>query len=44
VEVRVAGRALGVALPGGVVAAENVESHRVVRGRLAAPGVIEVLQ
>ena len=44
VEVRVAGRALGMVLPGGVVAAENVESHRVVRGRLAAPGVIEVLQ
>ncbi len=44
VEVRVAGRALGMVLPGGVVAAENVESHRVVRGRLASPGVIEVLQ
>jgi flagellar basal body P-ring formation protein FlgA len=44
VEVRVAGRALGMVLPGGVVAAENIESHRVVRGRLAAPGVIEVLQ
>lgn len=44
VEVRVSGRALGLALPGGVVAAENVETHRVVRGRLSAPGVIEVLQ
>jgi len=44
VEVRVSGRALGLALPGGVVAAENVETHRVVRGRLTGPGVIEVLQ
>jgi flagella basal body P-ring formation protein FlgA len=44
VEVRVSGRALGLALPGGVVAAENVETPRVVRGRLSAPGVIEVLQ
>jgi len=25
-----------------VVTAENVESHRVVRGRLVEPGVVEV--
>ena len=44
VEVRVSWRALGLALPGGVVAAENIETHRIVRGRLSSPGVIEVLQ
>jgi len=42
IEVRVSGRALGASGPGGVVTAENVESHRVVRGRLVEPGVVEV--
>ena len=44
VEVRVAGRALGPAGAGGVVSAENVESRRVVRGRVTAPGVVEVVR
>lgn len=44
VEVRVGGRALGSARPGGLVRAENVESRRIVRGRLAGPGIVEVLQ
>lgn len=43
-EVRMAGRALGTTRQGGLVSAENVDSHRVVRGRLSAPGVVEVLQ
>jgi flagella basal body P-ring formation protein FlgA len=42
VEVRVAGRALGPARAGGTVSAENVESRRVVRGRLIEPGVVEI--
>lgn len=42
VEVRVAGRALGPAGAGGTVSAENVESRRIVRGRLTAPGVVEI--
>ena len=44
IEVRTAGRALGTTHQGGTVSAENVDSHRVVRGRLSAPGVVEVLQ
>ena len=44
IEVRMAGRALGTTHQGGTVSAENVESHRVVRGKLSAPGVVEVLQ
>lgn len=44
VEVRMAGRALGAAGAGGRVSAENVESRRIVRGRLTAPGVVEILQ
>jgi flagella basal body P-ring formation protein FlgA len=44
IEVRMAGRALGGAGPGRAVNAENVESRRVVRGRLTAPGVVEVIQ
>ena len=44
IEVRMAGRALGTTGQGGTVSAENVDSHRVVRGRLSAPGVVEVLQ
>lgn len=42
IEVRMAGRALGTATIGGTVTVENVESHQIVRGRLAAPGVVEV--
>lgn len=42
VEVRMAGRALGPAGAGGIVSAENVESRRIVRGRITAPGVVEV--
>jgi len=44
VEVRVGGRALGRAMAGGVVTAQNAESQQVVRGRLVAPGVVEVLR
>lgn len=44
VEVRMAGRALGAAGAGGRVSAENIESRRIVRGRLTAPGVVEILQ
>lgn len=44
VEVRMAGRALGPAGPGGIVSAENVDSRRVVRGRMSAPGVIEIVR
>lgn len=44
IEVRMAGRALGAAGAGGVVSAENVESRRIVRGRLTAPGVVEVVR
>ncbi|MFD0739014.1 flagellar basal body P-ring formation chaperone FlgA [Lysobacter koreensis] len=43
VEVRMQGRALGPARPGGVVAVENTNSRRVLRGRVAAQGVVEVL-
>lgn len=42
VEVRVAGRALGRAAPGGAVAVENIGSGRVIRGRLVEEGVVEV--
>jgi flagella basal body P-ring formation protein FlgA len=44
VEVRMAGRALGAAGAGGRVSAENIESRRIVRGRLTAPGIVEILQ
>ncbi|MFC0677102.1 flagellar basal body P-ring formation chaperone FlgA [Lysobacter korlensis] len=44
VEVRMAGRALGPAGAGGTVSAENVESRRIVRGRLSAPGVVEIVR
>lgn len=44
IEVRGSGRALGNAVAGAVVAVENVESRRIVRGRLVADGVVEVLQ
>lgn len=43
VEVRVQGRALGPAQAGGRVAVENIASRRVLRGRVAAQGVVEVL-
>lgn len=42
IEVRMAGRALGPAHAGGVVTVENSSSHRVLRGRMIAEGVIEV--
>jgi flagella basal body P-ring formation protein FlgA len=44
IEVRMGGRALGGAVAGAVVAVENLESRRIVRGRLVAYGVVEVLQ
>ncbi|HEY4560699.1 MAG TPA: flagella basal body P-ring formation protein FlgA, partial [Lysobacter sp.] len=44
IEVRMGGRALGNAVPGAVVAVENLASRRIVRGRLVADGVVEVLQ
>jgi flagella basal body P-ring formation protein FlgA len=44
IEVRVGGRALGNAVSGNVVAVENLASRRIVRGRLVAEGVVEVLQ
>jgi flagella basal body P-ring formation protein FlgA len=44
IEVRVGGRALGAALPGAVVAVENLTSRRIVRGRVVGEGVVEVLQ
>ncbi|HVI60439.1 MAG TPA: flagellar basal body P-ring formation chaperone FlgA [Luteimonas sp.] len=43
VEVRMPGRALGAARAGGVVAVENPSSHRLLRGRLVAEGVVELL-
>ena len=44
IEVRMGGRALGSALAGAVVAVENTATRRIVRGRLVADGVVEVLQ
>ena len=44
IEVRVAGRALGRASPGGAVSVENVESRRIIRGRLVGDGIVEVLR
>ena len=43
VEVRMPGRALGPARAGGMVAVENMSSHRVLRGRVAEEGVVELL-
>lgn len=43
VEVRMPGRALGPAQVGGQVAVQNSASNRVLRGRLAAEGVVELL-
>lgn len=44
IEVRTGGRALGAAVGGAIVAVENLESKRIVRGRLVGDGVVEVLQ
>lgn len=44
IEVRVGGRAMGAALPGAIVAVENLASRRIVRGRVLGDGVVEVLQ
>lgn len=41
-EVRMAGRVLGAAPIGGTVSVENTGSRRIIRGRVAAPGVVEV--
>lgn len=43
VEVRVPGRALGPAQAGGRIGVENASSRRVLRGRLVAEGVVELL-
>lgn len=43
IEVRMAGRALGRAAPGGTVAVENVASRRIIRGRLLGDGLVEVV-
>lgn len=44
IEVRMAGRALGRAAPGGAVSVENLGSRRIVRGRLIGDGMVEVGQ
>ena len=44
IEVRMQGRSLGRAAPGDTVAVENTGSRRIVRGRLVADGVVEVLR
>lgn len=44
IEVRVAGRALGRASPGGAVSVENIQSRRIIRGRLVGDGIVEVLR
>jgi len=41
-EVRMGGRALGQARVGGTLNVENDSSHRIIRGRLAADGTVEV--
>lgn len=43
VEVRMRGRAMGPARAGGLVRVENISSHRILRGRMAGDGVVEVL-
>lgn len=43
VEVRAAGRALGRASPGGAVSVENLQSRRIIRGRLIGEGLVEVV-
>lgn len=42
-EVRMGGRALGQARAGGILNVENDSSHRIIRGRLAADGTVEVI-
>ncbi len=42
-EVRMGGKALGPATSGGILNVENDSSHRVIRGRLAADGTVEVV-
>lgn len=42
-EVRMGGRALGPAVAGATVNVENESSHRIVRGRLAPDGTVEVV-
>lgn len=42
-EVRMGGRALGQARAGGIVNVENDSSHRIIRGRLAPDGTVEVI-
>lgn len=43
VEVRMQGRAMGPAQAGGVIVVENTSSHRMLRGRVVADGVVEVV-
>jgi len=43
VEVRMQGRALGPDRAGGLVSVENLSSHKVLRGRVTSPGVVEVI-
>lgn len=43
VEVRMQGRALGLERAGGLVTVENLTSHRVVRGKVMGPGLVEVV-
>ncbi|MEN1941523.1 flagellar basal body P-ring formation chaperone FlgA [Luteimonas sp. MJ246] len=43
VEVRMPGRALGPAQAGGRIGVENVSSRRVLRGRVVAEGIVELL-
>lgn len=43
VEVRMPGRALGPAQAGGRIGVENTSSRRVLRGRLVAEGIVELL-
>lgn len=42
-EVRMGGKALGQARAGGILNVENDSSHRIIRGRLAADGTVEVV-
>lgn len=43
VEVRMQGRALGPAQAGGQIAVENTSSRRILRGRVAGDGLVEIL-
>lgn len=44
IEVRVAGRALGRAAPGGAISVENLQSRRIIRGRVVGAGIVEVMR